>query len=49
LEEENEAQVAAFLGRHTGWAGKTQKRFTPLSGGDGFFLATLTRSDSTLP
>lgn len=48
LEEENEAQVAAFLGRHPGWAGKTQKRFAPLSGGDGFFLATLTRTDSTL-
>jgi 16S rRNA (cytosine967-C5)-methyltransferase len=44
LAEENEAQVAAFLGRHAGWIAKTQKRFSPLTGGDGFFLATLTRT-----
>jgi 16S rRNA (cytosine967-C5)-methyltransferase len=44
LAEENEAQVAAFLGRHAGWISKTQKRFSPLTGGDGFFLATLTRT-----
>ena len=43
LTEENEAQVAAFLARHTGWLVKTQKRFSPIEGGDGFFLATLTR------
>lgn len=44
LGEENEAQVEAFLGRHSGWVAKTQRRFSPLSGGDGFFLATLTRT-----
>ena len=44
LAEENEAQVAAFLGRHAGWISKTQKRFSPLTGGDGFFFATLTRT-----
>lgn len=44
LGEENEAQVEAFLGRHSGWVTKTQRRFSPLSGGDGFFLATLTRT-----
>jgi 16S rRNA (cytosine967-C5)-methyltransferase len=43
LTEENEAQVVAFLARHAGWIGKTQKRFSPLQGGDGFFFATLTR------
>jgi 16S rRNA (cytosine967-C5)-methyltransferase len=43
LAEENEAQIAAFQGRHQGWTLKTQRRFSPLSGGDGFFLATLTR------
>ena len=43
LADENESQVAAFLHRHSGWTVKTQKRFTPLTGGDGFFLATLTR------
>jgi 16S rRNA (cytosine967-C5)-methyltransferase len=44
LGEENEAQVEAFLSRHSGWVTKTQRRFSPLSGGDGFFLATLTRT-----
>ena len=44
LGEENEAQVEAFLSRHSGWVTKTQRRFSPLSGGDGFFLATLART-----
>lgn len=44
LAEENEAQVDAFLARHPGWIAKTQKRFGPLDGGDGFFLATITRT-----
>lgn len=43
LTEENEAQIAAFQTRQPGWTLKTQRRFSPLSGGDGFFLATLTR------
>ncbi len=43
LADENEAQIAAFQARHPGWTLKTQRRFSPLSGGDGFFLATLTR------
>ena len=43
LAEENEAQIAAFQSRHSGWTLKTQRRFSPLKGGDGFFLATLTR------
>ena len=44
LGEENETQVEAFLSRHAGWVAKTQRRFSPLLGGDGFFLATLTRT-----
>jgi 16S rRNA (cytosine967-C5)-methyltransferase len=44
LAEENEAQVAAFLARQSGFVLKTQRRFSPLSGGDGFFLAAMTRS-----
>lgn len=44
LAEENETQIAAFQARHSGWALKTQRRFSPLNGGDGFFLATLTRT-----
>ncbi len=43
LAEENEAQIAAFQTRHPGWTLKTQRRFSPLQGGDGFFLATLIR------
>lgn len=43
LTEENEAQAGAFLARHPGWVLKSQRRFSPLSGGDGFFLAILTR------
>lgn len=44
LAEENEAQIAAFQARQPGWILKTQRRFSPLQGGDGFFLATLTRT-----
>ena len=44
LAEENESQVSAFLARQRGWTCAGQRRFTPLSGGDGFFLALLTRS-----
>ena len=43
LSEENEAQVAAFLARHPDFRLLAQHRFSPLQGGDGFFLATLTR------
>ncbi len=43
LREENEAQIAAFLLRHPGWHQVRAQRFTPLDGGDGFFLALLTR------
>lgn len=44
LREENEAQIAAFLSRHAGWRQLSIHRFTPLIGGDGFFLAMLTRT-----
>jgi 16S rRNA (cytosine967-C5)-methyltransferase len=42
LIEENEAQIAEFLTRHPGWTCTLQRRWSPLSGGDGFFLALLT-------
>lgn len=42
LIEENEAQIAGFLDRHPDWTCGLQRRWTPLSGGDGFFLALLT-------
>lgn len=43
LADENEAQVTAFLARHPGWTLQMQRRFSPLDGGDGFFLAQLTQ------
>jgi 16S rRNA (cytosine967-C5)-methyltransferase len=44
LSDENEAQIAAFLARHPGWTASFQTRFSPLQGGDGFFVAKLTQS-----
>lgn len=44
LTEENEAQVAAFVSAHPGWALRSMQRFLPTSGGDGFFVAQLTRA-----
>lgn len=41
---ENEDQINGFLARHSGWACKEQSRFGLAEGGDGFFVATLTRS-----
>jgi 16S rRNA (cytosine967-C5)-methyltransferase len=41
LRAENEAQIAAFLQRHSGWSCRLQRRFSPLSGADGFFVAHL--------
>ncbi|MGJ8605249.1 MAG: RsmB/NOP family class I SAM-dependent RNA methyltransferase [Marivita sp.] len=43
LTRENEDQIEAFLARHTGWTCAIQKRFDLTEGGDGFFVATLTR------
>lgn len=43
LQDENEAQIAAFLQRQSGWVSPLQRRFTPLEGSDGFFVALLTR------
>jgi 16S rRNA (cytosine967-C5)-methyltransferase len=43
LYEENEAQVAGFLARHPGWIRQFERRFSPLQGGDGFFVAIFTR------
>jgi 16S rRNA (cytosine967-C5)-methyltransferase len=45
LSAENHAQVSAFHSRHKGWKTIAQRQFTPLDGGDGFFVAHLTRFD----
>jgi 16S rRNA (cytosine967-C5)-methyltransferase len=47
LSAENEAQIAAFLGRQPEFRILDQRRFGPLQGGDGFFVTLLTRG--TLP
>ena len=44
LNVENEDRVDAFLNRHGNWQRFDSKRFTPLDGGDGFFLALLDRN-----
>lgn len=43
LSEENEEQIDRFLAAHPGWTCRAQQRFSPLSGGDGFFVALLAR------
>ena len=43
LTPENDAQIDAFLGRHGSWSDGARRRFLPGDGGDGFFLARLTR------
>lgn len=43
LGEENAGQVAAFIEDHPGFRLTDQQLFTPLSTGDGFFVALLTR------
>lgn len=40
---ENQGQITAFLARHPGWQEVGHQHWTPLSGGDGFFLSMLTR------
>ena len=42
LREEDEDAVAAFLGRATGFGSAAMRRWSPLDGGDGFFLALMT-------
>lgn len=43
LAEENHDQITAFLARTPGWLLDRHLSLTPLSGGDGFFLALLRR------
>ena len=40
---QNEAQVRGFLERHPEFHETGSRRFSPLQGGDGFFVAMLTR------
>lgn len=43
LSVENEHQISGFLTRHPQFAQRQTKRFSPIAGGDGFFLAVLTQ------
>lgn len=45
LAEENQDQIRGFLVRHPEWREQTHHHFTPLDGGDGFFLAILGRKE----
>ncbi len=44
LAEENGARIDAFLTRTKGWTEVERQRWTPLDGGDGFFVAVLRRA-----
>jgi 16S rRNA (cytosine967-C5)-methyltransferase len=43
LSDENQAQIAHFLHNHPDWHQTLQRIFTPLDGGDGFFISILRR------
>ena len=43
LVEENRDRIDDFLARNPGWRLDGDRLFTPLSGGDGFYSALLTR------
>ncbi len=44
LDAENVAQVTSFTAANPDWVVSDSRRFLPLTGGDGFFLALLTRN-----
>lgn len=44
LDCENLEQIQSFLSKDPQWTLKTDHRFTPLDGGDGFYVAVLTRT-----
>ena len=43
LTEENEAQIQGFLARNSQFSCSFMRRFSPLEGADGFFVALLAR------
>ncbi len=46
FEAENQTQVSGFLQASDDWQLASQRQFTPLDGGDGFYVALLTRETS---
>jgi 16S rRNA (cytosine967-C5)-methyltransferase len=49
LRRENAAQVSALLSRWAGWSLAAEQVFTPLDGGDGFYLCQMRRGSGKLP
>ena len=45
LSEENASRISAFLSRHQNWQEVARHFWTPLDGGDGFFLSLLRKTD----
>lgn len=43
LQEENAARISAFTADHPAWKTTTERQFLPQDGGDGFYVAVLTR------
>lgn len=41
LSVENEARIVGFIEQHRGWSLTSERRLTPLDGGDGFYIAVL--------
>ncbi len=48
LPAENKTQIDAFLSEHANWRLASERQFTPLDGGDGFYVAILTQSPVAL-
>ena len=46
FKRENEAQIARFCAQNDGWKCTYEQRYSPLEGGDGFYIAYLTRYSS---
>ena len=46
FKRENEAQIAQFCAQNDGWKCTYEQRYSPLEGGDGFYIAYLTRYSS---
>ncbi|MGR3343792.1 MAG: RsmB/NOP family class I SAM-dependent RNA methyltransferase [Paracoccaceae bacterium] len=45
FDDENRAQIDGFLQRHADWRMISDRQLTPLQGGDGFYVALLTRAN----
>jgi 16S rRNA (cytosine967-C5)-methyltransferase len=44
LATENRGQIDRFCARHAGWTSEIERSFSPLDGGDGFYLCVLRRA-----